>query len=77
MPISISTALTMNYQGAGSTTKEAMAKVLGYSRIEDKSVNDSYQNLIPYLGQLDDNVKLSISNSVWSRKGRRFSLHSL
>jgi serine protease inhibitor len=68
-PLSISTALAMTYQGAGSTTKEAMAKALGYSGIEDKKINDSYQNLIPYLSQLDDKVKLSISNSVWVKEG--------
>lgn len=68
-PLSISTALTMTYQGAGTSTKEAMAKVLGYSGIENGKLNDSYRNLIPYLRQLDAKLKLSISNSVWVNEG--------
>jgi serpin B len=68
-PLSISTALAMTYQGAGTTTKEAMAEALGYTGIEDGSVGDSYRNLIPYLNQLDDKVKLNISNSVWVNEG--------
>jgi serpin B len=68
-PLSISTALSMTYQGAGTTTKEAMAEALGYTGIEDGTVGDSYRNLIPYLNQLDDKVKLNISNSVWVNEG--------
>jgi serine protease inhibitor len=68
-PFSISTALTMTYQGAATSTKEAMAKTLGYSGIEDGKINDSYKNLLPYLKALDDKVKLDISNSVWVRQG--------
>lgn len=68
-PLSVSTALAMTYQGAGSTTKEAMAQALGYAGIEDGIVNESYRNLIPYLNRLDDKIKLSISNSVWVKEG--------
>ena len=68
-PFSISTALAMTYQGAGSTTREAMAKALGFAAIEDSKVNDSFQNLIPYLSQFDKKVQLSISNSIWVREG--------
>ena len=68
-PFSISTALAMTYQGSGTTTKEAMAKALGYTGVEDEMVNDSYGKLIPYLNQLDDKVKLNISNSIWVKEG--------
>ena len=68
-PLSISTALAMTYQGAGTTTKEAMAGVLGYTGIEDAKLKESYQNLIPYLNGLDDKVELNISNSLWVREG--------
>lgn len=68
-PLSVSTALAMTYQGAGTTTKEAMAQVLGYAGIEDGIVNESFRNLIPYLNRLDEKIKLSISNSVWVNEG--------
>ena len=68
-PISISTALTMTYQGAGSTTKEVMAKTLGYSGIDDATLNESYSNLLRYLKNLDKKVELNIGNSLWIREG--------
>jgi len=70
-PLSISTALSMTYQGAGATTKEAMTGVLGYTGIEDAKLNESYQNLIPYLIGLDEKVELNISNSLWVREGEK------
>lgn len=69
-PLSISTALSMVYQGANSTTKEAMAKALKYTGIDDETLNESYKNLIPYLMQLDKKVELNISNSLWIRDGQ-------
>jgi len=68
-PLSISTALTMTYQGAGTTTKEAMVNSLGYSGIGDEELNESYQNLIRYLRQIDKKVELNIGNSLWVREG--------
>ncbi|WP_366924516.1 serpin family protein [Metallumcola ferriviriculae] len=68
-PLSISTALTMTYQGAETTTKEAMAKTLGYTGIEDGQLNESYKNLIRYLKQLDKKVEMNIGNSLWVRAG--------
>jgi len=68
-PLSISTALTMTYQGAGTTTKEAMAKALGYSGIDDGKLNESYKNLLRYLKQLDKKAELNISNSIWIKEG--------
>lgn len=68
-PFSISTALSMTYQGAEASTKEAMAKTLGYDGIGDEKLNESYKNLIPYLEQLDKKVQLDIGNSLWVREG--------
>lgn len=68
-PLSISTALTMTYQGAGTTTKEAMAKALGYTDIEDVVLNESYKNLLRYLEKLDKKIELNINNSLWIRQG--------
>ena len=59
----------MTYHGAGSTTKEAMAKTLGYTGMEDEKLNESYKNLLRYLNQLDKKVELSIGNSLWIRDG--------
>lgn len=68
-PLSISTALTMTYQGAGTTTKEAMAKALEYAGIDDGKLNASYKNLLRYLRQLDKKIELNIGNSLWIREG--------
>lgn len=70
-PISISTALTMTYNGAGSTTKEAMAKALKYDGIELETLNTGYKNILAYLNNIDRKVQLDISNSIWIRKGEK------
>jgi serpin B len=68
-PLSISTALSMTYQGARDTTREAMAEALQYEGIETNTVNQSYKNLLRYLEQADSKVDLSINNSIWIREG--------
>jgi len=70
-PISISTALTMTYNGAGSTTKEAMAKALKYDGIELETLNTGYKNILAYLNNIDRKVQLDVSNSIWIRKGEK------
>lgn len=69
-PLSISTALAMTYQGAETTTKEAMAKTLGFTDIDDEDLNSSYKNLIRYLRQIDKKIELNIGNSLWIREGQ-------
>jgi serine protease inhibitor len=69
-PLSISTALAMTYQGAGTTTKEAMANALQYINIDDEKLNENYKNLIPYLKQIDKKIELNISNSIWIKEGK-------
>lgn len=68
-PLSISTALSMTYLGAKTTTKESMAKALEYTGIDDEILKDSYSNLTRYLRQLDKKIELNISNSLWIREG--------
>ncbi len=70
-PLSISAALTMTYQGAGTTTKEAMGKTLGYEGIDMGEINKSYSNLLRYLKQVDKKVELNISNSIWIKQGEK------
>lgn len=68
-PLSISTALSMVYQGAGTTTREAMEQTLRYDEIGLEGVNEGYVNLLSYLKQADKKIKLNISNSIWIREG--------
>lgn len=68
-PLSISTALSMTYQGARGTTKDSMTKALGYTGLSLETINDSYKNLLSYLKGADKKVQLNISNSIWLRKG--------
>lgn len=68
-PISISTALSMTYQGARGETKEEMAKVLGYMGMEDEVLQESYQEFLKYLVALDPDIDLNIANSIWYREG--------
>jgi serine protease inhibitor len=70
-PFSISTALSMTYNGAATTTKEAMAKTLGYDGLELEVLNESYCNLISYLNNVDKKVKLDVANSIWIREGEQ------
>jgi len=68
-PLSIATALTMTYQGAGSTTKEAMAQTLYYEDMEMEVLNESYKNLLRHLQQVDNKIELNSNNSIWIREG--------
>ncbi|MDW7669024.1 MAG: serpin family protein [Bacillota bacterium] len=68
-PFSISTALTMTYNGAVGQTKEEMEEALRYRNIDIKEVNNTYKNLIPYLSNVDKDVEIDISNSIWYREG--------
>jgi serine protease inhibitor len=68
-PLSISAVLTMTYNGAGSTTKEAMAEALNYKGVELETLNTGYKNLLAYLSNADRKVQLDIGNSIWIRKG--------
>lgn len=69
-PFSISTALTMTYNGAKSTTKEAMENVLCYGNICTANLNNGYKNLLTYLNNGITDVELNINNSIWYKKGK-------
>lgn len=68
-PLSISIALGMTWNGAQSTTEEAMRNVLGYGDLGKDTINESYRNLIDGLPKIDPGVILEIANSIWVRKG--------
>lgn len=71
-PLSVAIALTMTYNGAGGETKEAMAKVLGVEGMDLNQVNEANLELRRMLENIDPNVELLISNSLWARKGIGF-----
>ncbi len=66
-PLSVSLALAMTYNGADSTTKEAMEEVLHLSGLTVEEINNSYKNLINAMISLDPKVTLDIANSIWYR----------
>ncbi|WP_346897307.1 serpin family protein [Clostridium sp. UBA7503] len=72
-PLSISMALTMAYNGAKENTKVEMNKVLGYEGITDDKINNSYKILHSYLENIDENIKLNVSNSIWIREGENIN----
>ncbi len=66
-PLSVSVALGMTYNGANGATKEAMEKALELSGLTLEEINQSYNNLINLLTQLDPKVQFDIANSIWYR----------
>lgn len=68
-PLSISTALTMAYNGANTTTKEAFRNTLGFQGLSDEDINQSYQSLSRLLVGIDPQVQFKSANSLWSNQG--------
>lgn len=68
-PLSISTAMTMTYNGAVGETQVQMEKGLRYEGLEQDNINTTYKHLMAYLSQVDKQIDLTISNSIWYRQG--------
>lgn len=68
-PLSISMALSMTYNGAETSTKEAMAQALNYNGIGMEELNKGYKFLQQQLANADKKIELDINNSIWVRKG--------
>jgi serine protease inhibitor len=68
-PLSISTALTMTSNGAKGQTREEMRQSLKIDQLATDQLNNDYQNMLETLPGLDPEVKLSLANSIWYRKG--------
>jgi len=66
-PLSVSIALAMTYNGSNSSTKEAIRSVLGLDGMSDEAINVGFQQLINSLLNVDKDVSLDISDSVWIR----------
>ena len=68
-PLSVSVALGMIYNGAGGTTKTAMARTLAVSAFSDGDVNAGNRELLETLRKADPAVELEIANALWLRAG--------
>ncbi|MEM2913559.1 MAG: serpin family protein [Candidatus Bathyarchaeia archaeon] len=66
-PLSISIALAMTFNGAEGATKDAMARVLQFGNMNLEEINHGFLNLIESLENVDENVQLIISDSIWIR----------
>ncbi len=64
-PLSVSTVLSMAYNGAGGSTREAMAKTLGLEGMSIDEVNSGYADLIESLEGSDRNVFVNLCDSIW------------
>jgi serine protease inhibitor len=67
-PLSISMALAMTFNGAGGTTKDAMANTLNFGNLTLDEINQEYSNLIESLKNVDQAVSLLIGNSIWIKQ---------
>lgn len=71
-PASVSLALSMTYNGAGGSTKIAMANALGYTNVSADELNAGNRALMQNLTQPGPGVEISIANSLWGRRGVQF-----
>ncbi len=64
-PFSVSSALSMAYNGAEGSTKDAVARTLKFENMALKNINTEYLNLINNLEGADEKVEINIANSMW------------
>ncbi len=64
-PLSICYALAMTYNGAGSTTRQAIQHTLCLDSLTSGEINSSYSTLTDFLLSLDNLTKIDIANGVW------------
>jgi len=82
-PYSISMALAMIYNASEGTTRQEMAKLLGFDQLKDYTesyseaantyMNANSQYLSKSLTKADPKVKLSIANSIWLDQSKQFN----
>lgn len=71
-PTSVAIALAMTYNGAKGETQKAMAKTLELQGISLPNINSANAALIAAVQNFDDNVQLTVANSLWARQGVNF-----
>jgi serine protease inhibitor len=64
-PYSISTVLQMVGNGAGGSTGEEMARVLGTTGLEARALNRTHKNLDEAIRSAQGDVELRIANALW------------
>jgi len=67
-PLSLNIALAMAWNGAKDETKQAIQKAMGMSDYPEENVNDYFKKLKETLLKTDPTTKLSLANSIWTRK---------
>ncbi len=72
-PTSIELALAMTYNGAGGTTKDAMAETLGLQTMTLDEVHQANAQLMTLLRNPDPKVELALANSLWGQHGVTFN----
>jgi serpin B len=75
-PLSIYLALSMVYNGANNATVDSMANVLQLSGISVDNLNATCKALLQQLPVEDNEVQLSIANSIWYNKNNAQPLTS-
>lgn len=68
-PLSIAAALSMTLNGAAGQTKTDMQQTMQVSDWDVESLNKAWKCLLEVLPALDQNVDVSIANSIWYREG--------
>lgn len=72
-PTSVAIALTMTYNGASSTTQQAMAEALELEGMSLEEINQANAALELALENADPEVQLAIANSLWGREDVSFN----
>ncbi len=68
-PLSISSALSMTYNGAAGDTKTAFDNTMHFSELSLEEVNQASKDVTDALLAVDPKVTLGIANSIWYRQG--------
>ena len=67
-PASISTALAMLMNGANGSTLEEIQDALRFNGIDAGEINSGFAYLVELLNRNEENVELSLANSIWIRE---------
>lgn len=65
-PFSIAVTLAMTYNGTANETQRAMARTLGFEKLDLTAVNTATAGLLTALQNPDPQVQLAIANSLWA-----------
>ncbi|HOP07048.1 MAG TPA: serpin family protein [candidate division Zixibacteria bacterium] len=69
-PLSASYALSLCYNGADGTTREAIGSTLELANLSLEELNQAYQTATEILIEADEAVDFRVANSLWSRQGK-------